>query len=426
MTLPRFFQFENYEVKDVKEFLSKGLIEVHLSRDKAKAALCHRCSKPLTSTSRGSHGMKIEAMPIMGYRTFLVFRRFKYRCEHCKKARSEEIPFISSETPHLTRELAWWIGRICEIASVTRVGELVGHDGMTTWRLDYNRMIQMLTHYRLPKLKRLSVDEVYARRKKKYVGESREKLFFTVITDLDTRKVIWVSDGRSKESLDNFFMLLGEEACREIEVVAMDQHQGYFSSVKQNCPNATIVWDKFHILQSFEEVVNETRMEIHNEIPNGHKLKLLTKGRNKYIFLKRDSTRTQSEKRLIEEVIKDNETFFRLELIKERMLTMFNEEEDTKALFIWGEIGDWIKRSRFKILNDWYEQLNKNWKTVANYFKYRVTTSVSEGINNVIKTLKRRAYGYRNMQYFKLKIMQVCGYLNSRYIKMTDQLLTQI
>ena len=426
MTLPRFFQFENYEVKDVKEFLSKGLIEVHLSRDKAKPSICHRCNKLLTCTARGSHSMTVEAMPITGYRTFLVFRRYKYHCEFCKKARSEDIPFISVETPHLTRELAWWIGRLCEIASVTRVGELVGHDGMTTWRLDYNRMVQMLKHYRLPNLKRLSVDEVYARRKKRFTAESRDKLFFTVITDLETRKVIWVSDGRSKESLDNFFMLLGEEACKEIEVVAMDQHNGYFASVQQNCPNATIVWDKFHILQSFEEVVNETRMEIHQEIPNGHKLKLLTKGRNKYIFLKRDSSRTSSEKRLIEEVVKENETFFRLELIKERMLTMFNEADESKALFIWSEIGDWIKRSRFKILGEWYDQLNRNWKTVANYFKYRVTTSVSEGINNVIKTLKRRAYGYRNMRYFKLKILQVCGYLNSRYIKTTDQLLTQI
>jgi transposase len=57
-----------------------------------------------------------------------------------------------------------------------------------------------------------------------------------------------------------------------------------------------------------------------------------------------------------------------------------------------------------------------HWARLANYFRYRVTSAVSEGINNVIKALKRRAYGYRNMEYFRLKILQQCGYLNSRHI----------
>ena len=59
-----------------------------------------------------------------------------------------------------------------------------------------------------------------------------------------------------------------------------------------------------------------------------------------------------------------------------------------------------------------------NWETIKNYYKYRVTSATAEGINNVIKTTKKRAYGYRNMAYFKLKILQVCGYLNSKYISM--------
>jgi transposase len=62
----------------------------------------------------------------------------------------------------------------------------------------------------------------------------------------------------------------------------------------------------------------------------------------------------------------------------------------------------------------WYNNLEKGWDTLKNYFRYKATSALSEGINNVIKTIKRRAYGYRNMEYFRLKIMQVCGYLNSR------------
>jgi transposase len=421
MRLPRFFNFENYEVKDIKEFLSDGVIKIFLERNSEIKSVCHRCNSEL-GRSRGDHFMRIEALPIMGYRTYLIFRRYKYHCPNCKKARSEKVEFLSEQTPHLTKDLAWWIGRICEIAPVSRVAELVGHDAMTTWRLDYQRMRQMAQGYVPPKPKRISVDEIYARKRK--VGEkTRDNCFFTIITDLDTGKVIWVSFGRSKSSLDEFFIILGPDSCKQIEVVATDQHEAYSASVNEFCPNATVVWDKFHVLQNFGEAVNETRIDLHSKMPPNLRSRAFTRGKHKYMFLKRANRRTDQEKRLIEEVMGDNEAFYRLEIIKERMLTLFDEPDETRALFVWTEIGDWIKRSNFKILTHWYETMSKKWARLANYFKYRVTTSMSEGINNVIKMVKRRAFGYRNMSYFRLKIMQVCGYLNSRFIKASDQMV---
>lgn len=426
MMLPRFLKFEKYETRDVKEFLKDGRIELFLTRDMSAVFECHRCYRRLSEVKRGDYFMRIEAMPIMGYRTFLNFRRYKFHCDYCNKARSERVEFLSEVTPHLSADLSWWIGRLCEIASVTRVAELVGHDGMTTWRLDYHRMIQMLQDYRLPKVRRLSIDEVYGRKTSRYPNEPKDHRYLTVITDLETRKVIWVVEGRSKEALDGFFKILGPEACAEIEVVATDQHAPFAASIADYCRNATVVWDKFHLLQNFEAAVNETRQEIFNETPTGHPLKLMLRGKYKYWFLKRASLRTTQEARHIERVVKDNEVLHRLELIKERMLTFFDEPDEQSALFVWTEIGDWIKQCRFKHLEKWHQGLTAKWSQLANYFKYRVTTSVSEGINNIIKTLKRKAYGYRNMNYFRLKIMQVCGYLNSKYIKSWNQLHTQI
>jgi transposase len=415
MKLPRFFNFENYEVTDIKEFLTKGRIEVYLKRKTDPSPRCRVCDGEL-GHRRGDHYMKIEAMPIMGYRTFIHFRRYKYHCMKCKKARSEVVEFLSEQTPHLTKELGWWIGRLCEIASVRRVAELVGHDDTTTWRLDYHRMVQMLSSYKLPTVKRITVDEVYARRRSKYFNKPKDLCYFTVITDLDTRKVIWVADGRHKEALDGFFKILGEEACKSIEVVATDQHEAYGSSVKEFCPNATVVWDKFHIIQNFEDVINESRLYLHERIPPNDRMRKLTRSKNKYIFMKKAKHRTESEVRLIEEVMKENETFYKLELIKERMFTLFEQPTVNMGLFVWKEIGSWIKETKIYFLEHWYETMNKKWDRIANYFKYRVTTALSEGINNVIKSIKRRGFGYRNMHYFKLKIMQVCGYLNSKYI----------
>ncbi|MBU6376039.1 MAG: transposase, partial [Bdellovibrionales bacterium] len=162
----------------------------------------------------------------------------------------EQIQLIAQETPHLTQEYAWWIGRLCEIAAVSRVAELMNQDETTTWRLDLARMKRMLAQYRIPTVTQISVDEVYARKKPKHKGESRDERFFTVISDLKTRRVIWVSESRKKEALDQFFLLIGKDACKKIEVVASDQHEGYAASIREHVPHATHVWDRFHLMQS--------------------------------------------------------------------------------------------------------------------------------------------------------------------------------
>jgi transposase len=360
--------------------------------------------------------MRLEAMPILGFQVFVFLWREKRHCPHCRKARSERIEFVAEETPHLTQEYAWWIGRLCEISPVSRVAELIRQNETTIWRLDLARMRRMLAHYRIPNVRKISVDEVYARKKPKFPNESRDERFFTVISDLETRRVIWVAESRKKEALDQFFLLIGKDACSQIEVVATDQHEGYAASIAEHCPRATHVWDRFHLMQVFLEAVNETRKSIHGEQSPGSILQERTRGQYRYLFLKKAGRRTPEEKRHIDEVLLENRDCSRLELIKKRMLSLFDCQTESEALPIWQEIGDWIWQAGFKPLMRWYANLEPQWKRLANYFRFRVTSALSEGINNVIKTLKRRAYGYKNMEYFRLKILQHCGYLNSRYI----------
>lgn len=82
------------------------------------------------------------------------------------------------------------------------------------------------------------------------------------------------------------------------------------------------------------------------------------------------------------------------------------------------------KNIAIRSLETWWRNLSSGWETLKNYFEFPVTSALAEGVNNVIKSLKRRAFGFRNMDYFRLKIMQVCGYLNSRYIKFAEMLGT--
>lgn len=418
MMLPRFLKnlIPNFKIIEFKEWHRQGVIEIFLKKEDLGASkTCCRCGTKLT-VKRGKHRIRLQHLPIFEFKVYLYLWREKGHCPNCKKARSEALDFIADETPHLTKEYSWWLGRLCEISAVKNVAHLTGHDNMTLHRLDFKRLKTMAQSYKIPNVKRISVDEVYARSKKYHAKESRDKRFFTVICDLDTRRVIWVTESRDKAALDEFFHIIGKKRCEDIEVVAMDQHDPYRASVKENCPNATVVWDRFHIVQSFENALNEERKDIHSSVSKKSDIKYLASGSYKYLFLKKAKDRTKKEIHHIEKVAKENKLFYYLELIKEKLLHVFYNKTEMDALWDLSELEEWINYCEFENLRKWFKNFMDNWDTIKNYYRYRVTSSLSEGQNNAIKALKRRGFGYRNMAYFKLKILQVCGYLNSKYI----------
>lgn len=420
--IPRCFQFPGYETRDVKEFFKTKVIEIHLTRREDKCFHCHRCGHELKGRLK-EYPMKIRSLPVMELACFLFLRRLCGWCPRCKKTRAERIDFLSVESPHLTQDFAWCLGKLCEISPVSNAAEFTDVDDMTAWRIDFKRMQLMLRYYKLPPVTHISVDEIYTRRKKKHERESRDDRFFTVISDLKTRRVIWVTESRRKEALDEFFLILGPEMCEKIKAVAMDQHDGYKASVQQFCPKAAVVWDRFHLMQSFNEVANEVRKDMFELAAKGSEGKRLLLGKYRYVFLKKGSRRSLGEKEHIEKVAAKNHYLLKLELIKERLYTFFDAHDVQEAHNIFDEIGTWIIELGLLPLRAWWERLQEQWKVLANYFEFRISSALSEGINNVIKTLKRAAYGYRNMAYFKLKIMQKCGYLNSKYIPNIDFLI---
>lgn len=407
-----------YEVIDIKEWFQHKRVDIYLKKKEGtESCLCSRCGDVL-GVKRGSHPVKVKHLPIFHMEVFFHFRREKRHCSTCNKARSEQVGFISKETPHLSVEYSYWLGRLCEISSVREVSRFSGVDKSTLMRADLKRLVRMFQNYKIPRVSRICVDEVYARSKSYHARECRDNKFFTVICDVDTRRVIWVSESRNKAALDEFFHVIGEDRCKDITVVSMDQHDPYRASVHEHCPQADVVWDRFHIMQSFERVINEERIRIHAKVRKGHKLKDWACGRYKYLFLKKAKDRTDKEQRHIDKVAKKNKKFFYLELIKEKMLEFFYQRSEEDGLELLCELKDWIDQAEFKALSGWHENFMNNWGTIKNWFKHKVTSALAEGMNNVIKVLKRRAYGYRNMAYFKLKILQVCGFLNSRFIPM--------
>jgi transposase len=414
-----FRTFQGFSVQDIKESVLTHEMEIVLESHPDREHVCNRCNGPLGS-SHDRYRVKARHLKCFGWNVSVTFYREKRYCPLCKKVRSELIDWICPTSPHMTMELAWWINRMSEVTSVLAVSRLESVDKMACYEVDHYILSRLLQWYEIPKVKRISVDEVYARsRKQMKEDENRDDLFLTVVVDQATHKVIWVSQSRRKEALDQFFELLGPARCKDIEVVATDQHDGYGASVTEYCPQATLVWDRFHMVQKFNEALNEERkQELGNIDPEG-KMGDLMNGKYRYLFLTKAQHRSKLDSLHIDEVMKLNSRMAKLEMIKEHFHRMFETTDVIEAQVMLGQCYEWAFQCKAIHIVDWIWRVMDQ-ERFWNYWKCRLTTGVSEGINRAIKGLKWQAYGYKNMQYFALKIMQKCGYLNHRfYLKAT-------
>jgi transposase len=413
--LPYIFRsFQGFKVTDIKESIVDRHMQVYLESEADRVRLCNCCGHKL-GEKKDQYWVKAKHLKAFNWTVEVCFFREKRFCENCNKVRSEWIDFLCPTSPHMTLELAWWINRLSEITTVLQVSKLESVDKMACYKVDKYILQRLLQGYEIPSVTHISVDEVYSRSpKQQKENETRDDLFLTVIIDHRTHKVIWVSHSRRKEALDTFFEMLGPEGCKRIKVVTCDQHRGYAESVKQYCPQADLVWDRFHLVQQFNEALNEERKKEWDKYNDPESDNDLMAGKYRYIFLTIAKNRSERDRRHIEEVMKQNQKIAQLELVKEHYHQLFETQDEQLAREMLNECYEWARQIKAWHLAKYFWSLidrNELW----NYFKHRLTSGVSEGINRAIKTLKWVAYGYKDMGYFALKIMQKCGYLNSKH-----------
>jgi transposase len=414
--LPYVFRaFQGFIIKDIKEFITQQHMEIWLESSNERKHLCNRCGEVLAD-KHDHYLVRARHLRVFNWTVSICFWREKRYCPNCKKVRSELIEFICPTSPHMTLELAWWINRLSEITTVFQVSKLEAIDKMACYKVDKYILLRLLQGYEIPDITHISVDEVYARtRKQQKENETRDDLFLTVIVDQNTHKVIWVSHSRRKEALDAFFQILGPKRCKKIKVVTCDQHRGYAESVKEFCPEAALVWDRFHLVKQFNEALNEERKKEWNKYGDPElKDDDLLAGRYRYIYLTKAKNRSPVDQRHIAQVMQKNERIAKLEIIKEHFHKIFDCQDGLSAHVMLCECYEWAMQ-----VNGWY-LAKMIWSLIErpeflNYFIHRLTSGVSEGINRAIKTIKWMAYGFKDMQYFALKIMQRLGYLNHKH-----------
>ena len=266
--------------------------------------------------------------------------------------------------------------------------------------------------------------------------------YAVVIMDLGTGHVLYLAKGREKQTVYDFIDFVGDEWMDGVEAVACDMNSDFQEAFEERCPQIQVVFDHFHIVQYFNrEVVDKVRKDEQARlIKEGNTEGARSLKGSKYILMSTREARERKDReagehlrpelkpsifggkakekhggnsRRYEDLIRENETFFSLDLVKERLSHAYKltDEVEMGDEICW--IMDFCQESGNLHLKRFARMLDRHWEGIVAHGYYRISSGRVEGVNNLIKTVRRQGYGYRDDGYFFLKIMDASRRTNT-------------
>ncbi len=229
--------------------------------------------------------------------------------------------------------------------------------------------------------------------------------YATVVLEPLTRRVLWVGRGRGREDVRPFFELLGTQGCAALEAVVMDMNTAYAQETRSHCPQVAIVYDLFHVVAKYaREVIDRVRVNAANELradPAGRKL---VKGARWLLLRNREHLNRRADRVRLQELLRANRSLFVVYVLKDDLKHLWSYRYAGAARRFWAGWYQRAVRSRIPPLVAFARKLKGYLPGILAHARYPLHTSLLEGVNNKIKVLKRMAYGYRDDEYFFLKI----------------------
>lgn len=333
-----------------------------------------------------------------------LVERAQLLCTCSNNLRVEYMPFRAKHH-HLTQRFVNQIEQVLcsKMFTVADVARLFKVDYGTIYKIDHDVLLRLWQQCEIPNPINISVDEKSYKKGHNYV---------TIVTDCDIGKVIWVSEGNRKESLDQFFQVIGPDRCKLIETVSKDLHKPYALSCQEYIPQAMEVADPFHVVKKLNECLDDCRKELAVESIIEPKKRKKIFRLNWVLRYKQENMKEQHLEGL-GELAKLNEPLYLAYLHKEAFYDFFeykpSEVKEAQNFLI-----RWIVeafQSKLNGLKEFAEYINRNIEILLNIIRTQRSSAISEGINRKISTLQAMACGYKCLQYFMLKIMQRCGVL---------------
>jgi transposase len=386
------FGLRRYEYVRTEYAEGQVLFTIRLRRERWACSACG--SRAVIG--RGQSERRFKTLPIGHKPVTIIFPVPRVQCQQCGLIRQVDIELADSRRT-FTKAFERYALELSRHMTIQDVAEHLN----VSWDVIKDIQKRDLQHRfdrpRLRDLRQIAIDEIY-------IGKGLR--YLTVVLDLQTGVVVFVGEGKGVNALDPFWQRLRRSPA-EIEAVAMDMSAAYYRAVQTHIPWAFVVFDHFHIIKLFNEKLSDLRRDLYHAATATAQQEVL-KG-TRWLLLKNPENLDpeRNELQRLEEALKLNKPLATAYYLKEDLRQLWQQPDKAKATTF---LEDWIARAQatgINILISFARTLQRRDEGILAYFDYPISTGPLEGTNNKIKTMNRQAYGFRDLEFFKLKILAI-------------------
>ncbi|WP_044733413.1 ISL3 family transposase [Shewanella algae] len=351
------------------------------------------CGKP----AKAVHDASLRSVSERTILAFQVQLRLPVRrilCPDCGIVR-EHISWLKPYARQTTL-LIEHVEALLKLLPIKHISQLLGLHWHTIKTIDKRRLAREVTEPDWSRVKRLVMDEFALFKGHRYA---------TVVADADTHQVLWIGEGRSREAIRPFFVKLGQY-CQQIEAVAMDMNTAFDLEVQMHCPQAKVVYDLFHVVAKYgREVIDRVRVDQANQLKHDKPARKRVK-RGRWVLLKNRDNLTDKQAGYLNELLESNKSLMTVYLLREQLKEMWYCTDEAEATAQWNLWWQQVRESGIRPLLQFGQRLKNYLHGIVASAVHPLHTCRLEGMNNKIKLLKRMGYGYRNTEYFFLKVRE--------------------
>lgn len=384
------FHFVGYVVSKIS--MASDLVQVNLRRDGRRRLACPVCGATM-ATSRTKLQTARDLPMGLSMRVLLVYEAIQGCCSACGSWCTIHPPGIDAHA-RATRRLMEFVSRLARFLPLSHIREVVPVDDATAFRWDRAMLQQNLPPPDLDGLRVLLIDEKAVRSHHGYV---------TLVMNGLTGELLYLAEGKKKESLQGFFDQLNPRQKASIEAVGMDRAGAYYEVVKKQIPQADIVFDKFHLIANYHAVIDEVRREEWRKAQGQYKD--VIKGQ-RYNLFRNPQNRTSEQTQSLMNLLHMNRNLAVCYILKDAFKKLWDYQRRGPAAKYFTSWVQYTMVSGVEALRTFGQKLVKCKDEILNFCKHPITIGPLEAFNNTVSRLIHRACGVRNLDYLFLKLRQ--------------------
>lgn len=391
-------EWEGYDIGTIQRFAPgeqgpTAEVWVELHAMPGHRMCCSGCGR-FTDKVHDVEERWVRDLPILDAQTHLLIQRRRAACPHCGP-RVELLPWLEPYA-RVTTRLAAAVATLCRALTIKDAAAYFGLGWDAVKAIHKAHLDRTLNPPDLDGVQEIVMDEFALFKGHRYA---------TVILEPKSRRVLWVGKGRDRESVRPFFELLGKRRCAGVRAVGMDMTAAYAAEVHAHCPAAEIVYDRFHVIAKFgRDVIDPVRTAESRRPEHDQAGRRLIKGSRWLLLRNMDTIKKPEDRVRLCDLLAANQNLLTVYLLKDDLKHLWDYRSPRHARRFWQSWKARALESGLDRLKTFARRLEAFIDGIIAHARFPLNTSILEGVNNTIKVIKRTAYGFRDLDYFFLKI----------------------